>query len=348
MANFTYDSHFIQFRDSLEEMLTGYTSTRNTSRDEFTKHQKKLVEQLVKEEKNFRMALKKNPYGASVYKSFIKFILEDKKNILAARPYFRERQRNFSKSISPAIRNQNVKKMGNFSINYPFIDFVLKSREWPPNGKINKIANKVKKLREELILHNMPLAISRATMFRERTPDSYLSFMDINQISFEGLINAVDKFVLPYTTVYRSVIIGRISGDLIENYSETMLHFYPSDKRKIYRANKVHRNREEEADYNIIADVVNSGPELASETNASEIQHLMAAASPVSIHTPVQTHQSSDGMRDVTTLDFMAGPEEMQPDEVFERNERNRSLQEAYNGLSPLEVKILKLKGFGL
>ena len=63
--------------------------------------------------------------------------------------------------------------------------------------------------------------------------------MDLIQIGTLGLIAGIDKYYGEYQVVYRSVIIGRIVGYYIENYSSTLIHFYPSDKRKIYKANKI-------------------------------------------------------------------------------------------------------------
>lgn len=203
-----------------------------------------------------------------------------------------------------------------------------------------KAAREVAKIREEIILQNMPLAISRATLFRKKTPESHLSFMDINQIAFEGLINAVDKFVLPYTTVYRSVIIGRISGDLIENYSETLLHFWPNDKRKIYRANKVNKN--EDLTLDDISNIVNSGPKLISDTTPNEIMHLKLASSPLPIDAPtgLETNQSF--------ADILESKEDLQPDIMLEDLEEKNNLTKAYDSLTVFEKKILKLKGLGL
>lgn len=171
-------------------------------------------------------------------------------------------------------------------MNFPFISFALKVVNWGPNSKITKAANEVYEIRKEIIELNMPLAISRARIFKQKTPDSHLTYMDLVQISMEGLVNAVDKFVLPYTPVFRSVIIGRIVGDLIENYSDTMLHFYPSDKRKIYRANKAQRHQKE-VDYDTLSDTVNSGVKLDNPTTPDEIHHLVKASSHFSLDSTV-------------------------------------------------------------
>jgi DNA-directed RNA polymerase specialized sigma subunit len=222
----------------------------------------------------------------------------------------------------------------------------MSNEKWGKSSDVFKIAKEIKKIREEIILQNMPLAISRATLFKKKTPENHLNFMDLNQISFEGLINAVDKFVLPYTTVYRSVIIGRISGDLIENYSETMMHFYPSDKRKIYRANKINKGRElDDQNFDTLAENVNlEGPKLESPASGSELQGLMAAVSPLSLDVPM-TDDTPDAKS--FSSNFVA-PESVQPDYILEDIETKSRLQAAYSSLTPLELKILKMKGFNL
>jgi DNA-directed RNA polymerase specialized sigma subunit len=345
MASFTYDPHFIKFRKSLEILLASSTATSNTEKDKFTKKQKNLVESLVREEKRFRKLLINHSNGVKAYRKFIEYILEDRKNILAARPFFRERQTEFSKRISPAIKNRKEKELAKFNINFTFIDFILKCMPWPKNGLINKKANEIKAIREEIILQNLPLAISRATLFKKKTPENHLNFMDLNQISFEGLINAVDKFVLPYTTVYRSVIIGRISGDLIENYSETMMHFYPSDKRKIYRANKINKGNkiEEIQSFDTLADHVNiEGPKLDSPANGPELQGLLAAVTSLSMDAPLDDSETS------TFSDKFEAPDSTRPDKRVEEMELRTELLQAYNTLSVFELKILKAKGLSL
>jgi hypothetical protein len=96
----------------------------------------------------------------------------------------------------------------------------------------------------------MPLAIAQAKQFWHKAPsatkDTRFSFMDFVQIAADGLMSAVDKFVLPggleanpaLIRVWRAVAIGRMKGNFIEMFSETTIHFFPQDKRKLYRANK--------------------------------------------------------------------------------------------------------------
>lgn len=134
MANFTYDKHFIKFKKDLELAVIG--GSKND--DEFTKKQKKMVEDLVKSEKKFRNVLIKSSHGKLAYSKFLDLILNDYKNIRFARPFFRERQKDFSSKISNSIKNREVEKLFKFNINYPFINFIIKAVPFPPNRKSNE------------------------------------------------------------------------------------------------------------------------------------------------------------------------------------------------------------------
>jgi DNA-directed RNA polymerase specialized sigma subunit len=330
-------NHFAHFAESLKQLITGY----DVGDEDLTARQKRQVESLVAAEQNFKKKVLNDSRGDKVYKDFIKFILDDEKNILAARPYFRERQGEFSIGIAPAIRERKHKDLAKFDINYCFIVFALNSNTWGPNSKINKAAKEVNRIRKEIIELNMPLAISRAKIFKNKTPESHLEYMDLVQISMEGLINAVDKFVLPYTPVFRSVIIGRCVGDLILSYSETLLHFYPSDKRKIYRANKVKRDKND-TDYEKLADTVNGGVRLESPTSPSEIQQLTTAASAISLNSTIST---PDSTRETSLMDELQSDESNRPDVIVERENLIHSLSSAIDELSIFEQKVIRLMG---
>jgi DNA-directed RNA polymerase specialized sigma subunit len=272
--------------------------------------------------------------------------MNERRNILAARPFFRERQGVFSKGISPSIKKRKFKQLYRFDVNYPFIAFALKVLDWAPRSRVRKAAEAVWVARRELVELNMPLAISQARVFRRLTPESHLAYMDLIQISFEGLINAVDKFVLPYTPVFRSVIIGRCKGDLIEEFSNTMLHFYPSDKRKIYRANKAQKGQvREDVNFAKLAETVNTnGPKLPTPTTASEIQHLVSGSGMYSLDSPAPEKDVFDGEPE-TLADKYAANMDVQPDVRVEKNEIYEKFFSAINCLNLIECKYVKMKG---
>jgi DNA-directed RNA polymerase specialized sigma subunit len=347
------DNHFKLFAGQLEKAIERYGSV-----DEIVivERQRKQVEKLVSLERKFRKTLVKHPWGPAVYRDFIKMITEERGNILAARPFFRERQDVFTAKISKALRDKKEKRLYPFAINYQFVRFVMESRKWRATNKGAKVAalaDRIALLRTELIEMNMPLAISRARIFWSRTPKSHLAYMDLVQISCEGLMSAVDKFVLPYSKVFRSVAIGRIVGNFIESYSETLVHFYPQDKRKIYRANKgisrLSPERGDSIDYTKLAEEVNRDVDDNQRTNPNELSHLVAAASHVSTDAP-SPEEVATGISNIggSSVDKYAAEETCQPDHQYETAELRTVARVAYGELGVMEQKLLRLKGIEL
>jgi DNA-directed RNA polymerase specialized sigma subunit len=338
MARFYTDAHFKLFYSNVQLMIMGLDSSAD---EDFNANQKKHVESLVKAERRFKAILQKHTFGPWVYKQFIEFIVNN--NILAARPYFRERQKKFSSGISPAISKRKYKRLYKFGINYPFIVFVLGLRKWGERSPITKAAKEVLRIRNDIITANIPLAVSRAKIFRQKTPEGHLQYMDLIQVACEGLCNAVDKFVLPYTPVFRAVIIGRATGDMIDNLNDTMLHFFPSDKRKIYRANKFNRGSED-LNYGAMAHSVNDGIGSNLNTNADEIRNLTMAANHYSLDMPIcEVVNGCD--EKMTVGDGYTGDESLRPDVAFESAQVNSVLYSSIDNLDLVERKLLALKG---
>jgi DNA-directed RNA polymerase specialized sigma subunit len=335
------DPHFKQFAVSLERAIEKYG---DLSEETLLERQKRQIETLVALETKLRRSLIAHPWGPNVYKDFVTFICD--KNILAARPYFRERQTVFTNEISKALKKRSDKSLYKFHFNFAFVQYVLRSRRWncKKGAKIVGLANDIAAMRQELIEMNMPLAISRARIFWSRTPKAQLDYMDLVQISCEGLMSAIDKFCLPYSKVFRSVAIGRMVGNFIEQYSETLVHFYPVDKRKIYRANKLVHKFSGIVDFDKLADQINDGVEVEHKTTGTEIASLMAAASTVSADaTPVEVND--DGEQMDNAIQRYAADKSVQPDEQVEHKEAVVSMTWAIGHLSLLEQKVLRMYG---
>lgn len=343
MAVTADDPHFRYFRTALERAIEEF---KEPDQGAFLVRQKRQVETLVFLEKQFKRTLVAHRFGAAVYQDFIAYICDTRRNILDARPYFRERQDVFTKQISSALRKRNVRRLQRFAFNFRFVRFVLQARKWHPGSALVKLGQQIYKAREELITVNMPLAVSRARIFYSRTPKAHLSYMDLIQIAAEGLMSGIDKFVPPYSKAFRSVAIGRMTGNFIEHYSETPIHFYPVDKRKIYRANKlVGRAIDQFIDFEVLARKVNEDvEEAAHRTTPAEIADLMAAASVVSTDavTAPGTDQDEDAPR---VADRFAAPAECQPDVQVERAQARHSLDAALSCLTIFERKLLMLRG---
>ena len=340
MSQDNNDPHFALFAKSLEGLLAAYGPLPKNR----LAHQKIQMDDLLAAEIMFRKALIRHRFGEKVFKGFISYIHDERRNILAARPFYRERVEIFKDQISPALGKKNYIALYRFNVNFQFINFCMTryGHHFSKTSQVRKSAEQVTRLRDTIVTQNMPLAISRARIFRSRTPASpHFSNMDSCQTAAEGLVSAVDKFVGPFSKVFRSVIIGRATGNLISAYSEPMLHFYPGDRRKIYRANKA-RRRHTELD-KIVAEVNDGLPE-ALMTNTDEIQQLMNANSHLSLDQPV----SGDNTVRVDageTFASCAVDQNMLPDEIVEQKNTAEHLAKAVKTLSIVERKSLVLVG---
>jgi DNA-directed RNA polymerase specialized sigma subunit len=338
--------HFRKFAVSLEKAIKRHEEQVTSSAERF-EYQFRQLTRLTSLEDAFRRALIADPQGPLCYSAFVRFICDERKNILAARPFFRERQPTFTQEISKALKARADRSLYKFRINYQFVRFVLDRFSWSESSEVAGIAREIAEIRIRLVEANLPLAISQARIFWSRTPQSQLSYMDLVQIASEGLISAIDKFVLPepYSPVFRCVAIGRMLGNFIESYSETLLHFFPGDRRKIYRANKLLRkhNGEHSVDYDKLADEINRDSEPAHHTTPTEIASLVAAASTVSTDASAPTNVEVD--KDTSVINRFAAPEVTQPDVQVETRDAYLKLEEAVQRLPVFERKLLQLMG---
>jgi|ERR1035437_1689424 DNA-directed RNA polymerase specialized sigma subunit len=293
--------HSASFDDSFYR-LAGEIATalaKNKTEEEkgltSTEAQKRQVEELLDAEKKFKEVVLKYRQSTEVYKKFLQRVCIQNRNILSARPYFREAATTFSQSITPAIKTSNIEELKRFNINYQFIKFIKDNWLGPFPKRADELFTRVYKARTILIENNMPLAVNRAKLFYRKTPRSHLTLMDMIGICSMGLAAGIDKWCGSYTPVFRSVCIGRMVGNLIDCYSETMLHFYPSDKRVLYKANSI-RGRQGIDEINELTDAVNKsfkqdeldGKSIPKyEVKAGELSDLMNAASTVSADSTV-------------------------------------------------------------
>jgi hypothetical protein len=160
-----------------------------------------------------------------------------------------------------------------------------------------------------------------------------------------GLAAGIDKWCGPYSTVFRSVCIGRMVGNLIDAYSETMLHFYPSDKRILYKANSI-RGRRGIDEVGTLADAVNDaftedekdGKSIPkNQVSSGELNELMNAASIVS----ADSSFNDEGQNIYTFTEDPNGDVE----EGYIKRETTMQMLELANELPLLHKKVLRLKG---
>lgn len=342
-----HDDHFRQFIGNLELATSRYEGENNLAA------QQAMVERLVKLEKDFRKTLIRHRWGKFAYRKFVEYVMGERRNILMARPYFRERNEVFQNEISDVFRAswdsaarvlaREPRALYRYHINFPFIKFVMDNFKWSKGSAITALYTSIQKQRDELAERNMPLAISEARLFYGKTPKSHLAFMDCIQHSADGLMSAIDKYCLPYSSNYRAVIIGRIRGNLIEAYSETSLHFYPGDKRRLYRARKAMARMDDPHDYDELARILNR-EEPESHITSGELANLIGASSVVNegmLYDP--TNEDSDEASDAIT-NHSAG-EEARPDVALEEAEVRHRVASSIQSLSIREQKLLRLMG---
>lgn len=339
--------------------------TRALERNKDGSLQQDQVEELLDAERKFKETILKYRQATEIYKKFLQLVCVQNKNILSARPYFRETAVTFSKKITPAIKiaTFTAKKEGKgldfskdqvkealdtlktFDINFQFIKFVKESWLGPFPKRAEQLYQRVYVAREKLLENNMPLAINRAKLFYRKTPRSHLTLMDLIEICAMGLAAGVDKWCGKYSPVFRSVCIGRMVGNMIDSYSETMLHFFPSDKRILYKANSL-RARQGIDDIVELTKAVNESfkkDELEGKSipkkniTVSELAALMAAASTVSADATV--NDEGFGVYHFTPDNALSAEEAM-----IERESTQQMLDSVKN-LPLLHRKVLRLKG---
>lgn len=306
--------------------------------------QKDQVEELLDAERKFKETILKYRQATEIYKKFLQKICIQNKNILSARPYFRETAISFSKKITPAIKAEDIEILKTFNINYQLIKFIKDAWLGPFPKRAEQLYYRVHKARTILIENNMPLAINRAKLFYRKTPKGHLTLIDMISICAMGLAAGVDKWCGPYSPVFRSVCIGRMVGNLIDSYSETVLHFYPSDKRVLYKAHTL-RSRKGIDNVTELSEAVKTGfKEDAKEGKSipktkidpSELNSLMNAASTVS------TDSSTE--EGFNVYHFTMDPTQDIEDAYIQREVTNKMLN-LVKDLPLINKKVLRLKG---
>lgn len=343
------------FVDREFQRLASSINTSIVRNEEDNSDQRKQVEKVVKLEKYFANALKRYARATEVYVMFAEFVRNDLGNILSAKPYFRETPANFTKHISPAIREKNAKRLMDFHPNYQLIKFVVTRWGEPLPANLQSIYDRFLKAREILIENNLPLAINRAKIFYRSTPQSHLGLLDFIDICTCGLITGIDKYIGEYTPVWRSVCIGWMVGYMIEEYSKTLIRMYPSDKKILYRANSLKHSLKIE-DTKLLAKAVNESFEQDAKDGKAIpklpiteefLRDIMNSSSHLSSDSKIQDWEFDDGNSSgIGIYDNTPGS-----DNVSDKVE-NRQIWEKVitgsRGLDLLEKKIIRLKGVNL
>lgn len=306
--------------------------------------QKQQFEELVASERLFHETVLSYRISTEIYKRFLQLIRITNNNILSARPYFRENSDTFSAEITPALKNKDPESLKRFNINYHFVKFCKDHwiGLWPK--KIEAIYQRTKKARTRLIEDNMALAVNRAKIFYRKTPKGHLTFLDMIEVSSMGLAAGIDKYCGEYKKNFIGVCIGRIVGNLIDAYSETVMHFYPSDRRVLYRANSI-RGRQGINDISELTAAVNAsftadlleGKTAPKQVTVTELSYLMSAASLISA-------DSNVGEEGFGVYSYTADDSE-NAEEILGKKQELTEMARLARKLPLINQKVLRLKG---
>ena len=306
------------------------------------KDQKVLLKKLFAVEKKFKETMLATASGKSSYKNFMKFILCEKRNILAARIYFRERQNTFSNKIAKAFHQNKPERLFKFRINYVFASWVCNNMK-VKNKRLDKLLEEIKLLRNRLCETNLPLAINRTKIFWSKIPEGHLEYMDLIQASSEGLLIAIDKFVPPFKLVFRSVAIGRMVAYMIEDNSETVIKLSPTERRILYLINKAKNNRLGSSEDSILNAVRETFPKVTKEY----INELINASKVLNLDIPAgNSHDSTDKTNNYKNnkkdTEMYLNPSNDIEEEIVNNDLKNKLIP-ASRDLSVIEKKVLSL-----
>lgn len=137
-----------------------------------------------------------------------------------------------------------------------------------------------------------------------------------------------------------------LPNGVVTSNSETVLHFWPPDKRKLYNLHKL--NRFSDGDIHALVDMVNKTVDKEEDkTSVHEASQLMMAASCVSTENTVESKDSGGQSKDkmITIGEGLAADPSWQPDNIAEYTESHAKLHDAIKKLTPFKRKLLKLKG---
>lgn len=314
--------------------------------------QKQHVEQLLKLEKDFSAAISGYSQTDEIYRQFIVKIVVKNKNLLSAKPYFRDRSPVFTSQITPAIKDVNTKKLKTFNINYNLIKFIRDSWKGQFPKKAQKIFDQIEITRALLVENNIPLAINRAKRFYKRVPERHLSLMDMVALCVAGLVVGVDKWSGPYSTVFRSTCIGWMTANLLEAYNETPIKLSPSEKNIVYRASAI-KIRNDGISMDELAEAVSlpskkkKRPAIKTKQTkekkitGAELSNLMNAANSVA---PVgeilgDGHETEES----SSFDFL--PSGMDVEEACVQNDILTKAYAISESFDIITIKVIKLKG---
>lgn len=299
---------------------------------------------LNKLENQFAKALRSFKEGRQVYKDFTYMINVIDGSLRGAHSYFRERESTRAE-INKAIGRVDLKTLYKIPINHKFCKFAVDklkaSRSSAPQiEKLNNIFSEILNSRNKVINTQLHVALNRAKVFNSRNTQALLEFSDYVQIANEGLVSAVDKFVLQEDgSPFHEMAFGKIVANLIYwAGNASMVSIGAGPQKKLYKIRK-------ELSKNYQASAADLSRILSIAE--SEINELMSASRVSYYHSDSKSGDKTgpDGNVEMYEID----DENFTIDESAEQKLSNRQtaliLLKLFDRLSLLQKKILILKG---
>jgi hypothetical protein len=336
------DPVFYDLANGIARILARNSGGKKLSKREFTEKQKSQVERMMELEEIFRKTINSYKQSDKIYQKFLMFIKIEKGNILMARPYFRENSKTFGEFISPAFKADDTENIKNFHINYKFIVFIIKNWRGNLPKKAVQAWDEHQLVRQKIIENSMPLAINIAMKFYKATPKNHLGLMDMISSSVSGLCTGTDKWVGPFRTVFRSVCIARMKSNIMDLYNQTSLHYFPSDKKIIYKSNLL-KSREKIEDPELLLEAINHYLKEADDKRVLkdyELNDILNGSNVCS----VETETDDEGF---TIYDTFVDDTSNVEKNVAKRDALKVVLL-ACKELKIIEQKVIKLKGVDL
>lgn len=332
------DPVFYTLANNISKILEK-NGVKKVSKSEFTRIQKAQVERMMELEEIFRKSICSYKQSDRIYQKFLIHIKIEKGNILTARPYFRENMKTFGTKVSPAFKIEDINRIKDFHLNYKFLTFIKEN--WSGNlpKKAQAALDEHHEVRQKIIENSMPLAINQAMRFYRATPKNHVTLMDMINWAIAGLCVGTDKWVGPFNTVFRSVCISRMKSNIMDMYNQTLLHYYPSDKKIIYKSNLLKtRNKIEDSD--VLLEEINKYLTDIGDKREFESHELDDLLNGTNVHS-VEMNTDEDGFCAYDVYEDAHSNTE----EIIEEKETIRNLKIAYKVLNILETKVVQLKG---
>lgn len=335
MVKWIKDAHITLFMQQIAKNLT-FLSPED---------KKKTFERLIEAEKKFLQILQQHPQSDRIYLKFIAYIINTNKNILSAMPYFRIRNTYFRRVVAKALKKTDIAKLKTVPINYKFMQFVQNNWEGEFPKELLELKETARICREEIVKNDLPLVVNRAYNFFSKTPQSHLTFMDLVQLAAEGILIGIDKYEGDYAKQFNSVLIGRMSANMIKEYNSTLLHFYPSDKNVIYSIQSI-KARQNITDTNEAIKIYNQKRQKEGKKplNEKDLLNLMNASSTVSEEMPNNHLINAYNKPVVNKSDIFSELPDVE-EEIVKKNLYKKIIDIAKKECNILEKKILVMLG---